>query len=103
MRRPEQDFLMAVKHQNRIGNTCLITSRIHRRATADRLVESGHVVGRQCVMVDGDGFTKEPERWVTGFELTELGEEWLSNMKPGPNGYDARKEPKADVPPTDIK
>lgn len=87
MQKAEQDILMCIAEQNRRGNDCLLTSGILRKSDAEKLVNSGHVNAMSCVKVDDDGRHLEPERWTTGYELTELGRQWLDSMVTGPNGY----------------
>ena len=87
MRKSEQDILECIQDQNRRGNCCLLTSRQLPKSAALRLVASGHVVERECVVMGDDGFALEPERWRTGYELTELGRKWLSEMTPDASGY----------------
>ena len=50
MRKGQQDILMGIHHQNRIGNCCLLTDRRMRKLDAEALVASGHVARRECVV-----------------------------------------------------
>ena len=80
---------MGIADKNRCGVNCLLTSRLHPKADAEELVKSGLVDRRDCVKVDGDGFREGAEVWKVGYELTQLGRDWLSEMRPGPDGYQA--------------
>ena len=71
--RSQEDMLDWAAHNARFG-WLFTTGRTHRRATVQRMIALGLVrsVG-EVVMVDGDGYTKQPERYREGFELTEAG------------------------------
>jgi hypothetical protein len=54
---------------------CLTTSRSHPRAVVDACVAAGWLseLPEPVVVCDGEGFTIQPERWRTGYVLTDAG------------------------------
>lgn len=73
MRNAKKELLLKVLHLEKCGFTGLFTGRVHRKRDAARLVEEGLLYEKSLVVCDGDGFTKEPERWRTGYVLTTHG------------------------------
>ena len=71
--RAEQDVLSWAAHNAKFGWS-LTTSRTYRLTTVKALIAKGLVVHvGDVVMVDADGYTKQPERYRDGFELTDRG------------------------------
>ncbi len=70
--RAESELLDRVRTLDGHG-MALVTGRKHRRRTAERLRGRGLLATADCVASDGDGYTIEPERWVTGYVLTHKG------------------------------
>lgn len=91
MRKRAQDILMGIAAQNARGLDCLLTSRHYRKVDALALVDSGHVVSRECVRTNREGQALQPYQWTTGYELTERGRTWLANAVLGPDGYAPRR------------
>lgn len=86
----EQDALDHLAHMARFGWRALtgrsITARTMRKLAARGLVKDAGAT----VVVDGDGFTKMPERYRTGWELTDPGAAEVERLKGAPqalNGY----------------
>ena len=68
----ELAWLHHAQHNGRF-DWAACSGRGARRAVAERLVARGLLREEQCVSVDADGFTIQPERWGTGYRLTEAG------------------------------
>ncbi|HUR93091.1 MAG TPA: hypothetical protein VMY76_00815 [Gemmatimonadales bacterium] len=69
--------LRAIRGYNAMGFTGVFTGRSIRVATMRRLGARGFVRQESMVVSDGDGFTKQPERWRTGWILTPRGKRAL--------------------------
>lgn len=69
----KQKFLLKLLRMERFDFTGMFSSRLFRKKHAEALVDSGLATKQALVVCDGDGFTKEPERWRMGYVLTELG------------------------------
>lgn len=70
----EMDWLEAVRDMNDRLDWAHITGRRFRRPTAERLVSRGLLRSEDCILVDGDGFTKgNTEQWRTGYRITGAG------------------------------
>lgn len=80
MRKAEQTILLGIADRNRVGIDCISTSRTCRRRDAQTLINSGHVIERQCQRVDGMGRRLIPARFAPGYGLTELGRAWVDSM-----------------------
>jgi hypothetical protein len=74
--KPEADALEWALHLERVfdGAACS-TGRNLRLATMRALESRGLVTKDWCTMVDGDGYTIEPERYRRCFRLTAAGRE----------------------------
>lgn len=69
----KKEILWEALRLEKCGFTGLLTGRTLRKRSAARLVEEGLLAEKPLVVCDGDGFTKEPERWRTGYVLTSQG------------------------------
>lgn len=87
MRKAEQVILRAIEERNRNGSDCLLTCRRLQKSDAESLVMSGHVARFHCVKVDANGQRRDPDVWTTGYGLTDLGRQWLAQMRPSPSAY----------------
>ena len=71
------DLMEALEHAAsfdwNLGTSRQVPLRDMRKAVKLGLAESAG----QCVVVDGDGFTIEPERYSEAFRMTDLGRKWL--------------------------
>lgn len=65
-------FLLAALHKMKHGMV-MGTSRAFRRATGEQLRMLGMLSAVEYVVSDGDGYALQPERWRSGYELTEEG------------------------------
>jgi hypothetical protein len=61
------------------------TLHYSQRMIADELKSRGLMTSEVCLEADGDGFSKEPERWSDGYRLTTAGYEALTAHSP--DGY----------------
>ena len=82
MKQSEIDFLcevadMEIRYGEKIG---LSTGRQFRKRTAMALKEKGLVESKVSVMVDGDGFAREPERHRWAYFLTGKGRAYLRSI-----------------------
>lgn len=71
--RAERDALNSARSLDASIGAALQSSRAHRRATFLSLEKKGLVKEINAVLVDGDGWTIQPERWRPAFKLTERG------------------------------
>lgn len=70
----EADALKWALHLWRVlDRASICTGRSLRRDTCLELERRGYLSEVDCVVVDGDGFLVEPERWRKGFRLTWRG------------------------------
>jgi hypothetical protein len=74
----ERDFMEAVLDMHR-HDMAFVPGRTNRREIGRRLAARGLLRDVECVKCDGDGWALEPERWASGYELTDLG---LSTFRP---------------------
>lgn len=80
--KPEADALTWALHLEAVldGAACA-TGRTLRLQTMRKLEVRGFVVEKWAVMVDGDGFTVEPERERRCFALTDAGRALAKEIK----------------------
>ena len=70
----ERDMLLHALHLHDVLHGAgLLTGRTMRLATARKLVDKNFAREQKLVVVDGDGWRVEPERWRDGFVLTPAG------------------------------
>lgn len=69
----EREFLSRALHWHNKMGWVMGTGRMYRRATGERLKRRGMLVDVEYRVCDGDGFALQPERWRSGYELTEEG------------------------------
>jgi hypothetical protein len=72
---PAQDSMLvnALDFEETVEGAGLATGRRLRRKTALALVAHGLMIETVALLVDGDGWTKQPEREVPAFRLTPAG------------------------------
>ncbi len=72
--RRQADALDSAFHLHEVlDGTSLNPGRIHRAPVLRSLEALGFMQKRDAVLVDGNGFAVEPERWVVSYKLTALG------------------------------
>lgn len=82
--RAELDILLDADHRMRQMGWYLTTSRNTPLRIVRRLVAKGFLreLDELVVMQDDDGFTKDPERYREGYELTEKAKALLAAKEP---------------------
>ncbi len=91
MRHADFDLLELAEHMQKCfgESSGFSTGRTTRKRDAERLVAMGWLRRDSLVMVDGDGYTIEPERYRPGYVLIQAGADALKLAREhlGQDGY----------------
>jgi hypothetical protein len=81
--RAQFDVLDFARHMQRCHGkgTGMLTGRLLRRSVAESCADKGWLERRSLRVIDGDGWTKEPERFRPGYVLTASGRQALEQAE----------------------
>lgn len=74
LNRSQEEFLKELLWLKKNDFVGMFSGRRYRKKTAKQLEAKGYLEQKMLVVADGDGFTKEPERWRIGWVLTNSGQ-----------------------------